>query len=395
MNVVFITHYSKLYGANKSMLNLIDGLKNYNVESFVIVPENGDIVAELNKKHIPFTIIPFQLDVYHSLAGDLDIFHKVYYKLHIFRNRITRAWKNKIAFKQICKVFKEWNINIVHTNSFTTAIGMRAAKAKNMPHVWHIREFGDLDYRLHPYGNKNSYFKLINKSDHIICISECIKRHFFEERDFKNISVIYNGIFFKEQYERLARKFPIYRNADCFTFLIAGVIQPSKGQIIALRAFKEVSTKIPNVQLLLIGEGSNKNLKSITDFIIKNNLKDKVRLTGHLPDILSELGKANATLICSKNEAFGRIAIESMACGCPVIANKRAGLKEVITNETNGLLYCNDYHDLAKQMMKIMQDQELSKRFSESARKLVKERYTIERYSSEIFHIYSSLISLA
>ena len=47
MNVVFITHYSALYGANRSLLNLIDGLKEYNVESFVLCPSEGKISCKV------------------------------------------------------------------------------------------------------------------------------------------------------------------------------------------------------------------------------------------------------------------------------------------------------------------------------------------------------------
>ncbi len=42
LRVLFITHYAELYGANLSLLNLIEGLDRYGIQSHVISPEQGD-----------------------------------------------------------------------------------------------------------------------------------------------------------------------------------------------------------------------------------------------------------------------------------------------------------------------------------------------------------------
>ena len=50
MRVLFITHYTDLYGANRSLLNLIDGLKQFKVKSFVLCPSEGEIPRALEKR---------------------------------------------------------------------------------------------------------------------------------------------------------------------------------------------------------------------------------------------------------------------------------------------------------------------------------------------------------
>lgn len=50
MKILYITHYSKLYGANKSMLYLIkDMIKRYNVTPIVLCPNEGELTEELKK----------------------------------------------------------------------------------------------------------------------------------------------------------------------------------------------------------------------------------------------------------------------------------------------------------------------------------------------------------
>jgi|WetSurMetagenome_2_1015567.scaffolds.fasta_scaffold39414_2 acetyltransferase-like isoleucine patch superfamily enzyme len=44
MNVLFLTHYDGLYGASRSLLNLLDGLRGYDIHPHVILPKNGDLV---------------------------------------------------------------------------------------------------------------------------------------------------------------------------------------------------------------------------------------------------------------------------------------------------------------------------------------------------------------
>src|SRR5437868_4081717 len=59
MRIAFLTHYSELYGANLSLLNLIDGLRRYGHSAAVICPDRGDLLAALARHDVPTVIIPF------------------------------------------------------------------------------------------------------------------------------------------------------------------------------------------------------------------------------------------------------------------------------------------------------------------------------------------------
>src|SRR5262245_28704754 len=60
LRVSFITHHAELYGANLSLLNLIEGLAPYGVRSHVISPEAGEFVPELARRGIPTAVLPFE-----------------------------------------------------------------------------------------------------------------------------------------------------------------------------------------------------------------------------------------------------------------------------------------------------------------------------------------------
>ena len=60
MRIAFITHYTELYGANMSLLNLIEGLGHYGVRAHVICPDDGDLIGALAKRGVPVAILPFE-----------------------------------------------------------------------------------------------------------------------------------------------------------------------------------------------------------------------------------------------------------------------------------------------------------------------------------------------
>src|SRR5580704_9816194 len=60
LRVAFITHYTELYGANLSLLNLIEGLAGYGVRAHVICPDRGDLVGALDRRGVPAAVLPFE-----------------------------------------------------------------------------------------------------------------------------------------------------------------------------------------------------------------------------------------------------------------------------------------------------------------------------------------------
>src|SRR5436305_13050269 len=128
-SIVFVSHYADLYGANRSMLNLIYGLQQKGVNNIsVIIPTVGNICNELKKFSIKFYIIPFVNESYdyRKPPSYLKMLSKKYYNFFLVAKHKYRFKKNK-------------NL-IVHTNSSVTFFGAYLAQSLSAPHAWHIRE---------------------------------------------------------------------------------------------------------------------------------------------------------------------------------------------------------------------------------------------------------------
>ena len=82
-------------------------------------------------------------------------------------------------------------------------------------------------------------------------------------------------------------------------------------------------------------------------------------------------------LVCSRFEAFGRVTIEAMNNGLPLIGANAPATDEIICDEVNGLLYeVNNPNDLARQIDRLIRDVSLRKKLIQNERKSVKNKYT-------------------
>ena len=365
MKIAFFTHYTDLYGANRSLINLIDGLEKFGHQAIVFSPTQGILTELLRKKRIDNYIIPFPVSFTQNSFNEQLIFH-----------RIANTAKAIPAVVKICNIEK---IELIYTNSSIFDIGFLISKIIHKPHVWHFREFGDLDYRVSPDFGKEIFQRLVNNTNGLVFISNSLKNYY---RDIKkNSAVIYNGVISNDE---LKQNYLIWSNKrlkPILNFIIIGLIIPSKGQDQAVYAFKTVLQKYPNAILEIIGGGQIEWIKKI---VFDNNLEANVRILGEVSNSFQYLLKSDVTLMCSKNEAMGRVTLESMATGNPVIGYNSAATTELITNGYNGLLYNGSVEDLANKMIYLIENPIIARQMGLNGINDVKENYTIEKYASLI-----------
>ena len=108
------------------------------------------------------------------------------------------AWQEQEQekkFEQIANFILENNIDIIHTNSSVLDIGLIISKNLNIPHVMHIREFGEEDFNMYNVYPKSYYVKRLNKNcDAVIAVSKAVCFKYEKYINKNKMFVIYNGI---------------------------------------------------------------------------------------------------------------------------------------------------------------------------------------------------------
>ncbi len=384
MNILFVANCSLLYGANRSMLDLAIALEKRGFTPFFVFPKQGPLEDkhilhnELDKHNFTYVHIDYCLNVH--VIGDIA-----------WLEQMVHEKVNRKCILELEQYVKRWEIDIIHTNSSTNLIGAEVAKRTNKPHVWHIREALKADYGF-IVDNVMKHRKLLKKANKIICISEYVRKMHRRLLVGTNVEVIYNG--FKVDNYNLEDAY--HKDSSVFNILLCGVIRESKGQLDAVKAIHSLIRDYgcTNVQLKIVGGGSGKYFNSICNYIETNNLSAYIKLIPYQNDLKLYRREADIVLMCSRNEALGRVTVESMLSENIVIGTNSAGTAELIESGVNGYLYeVGNIDDLCHKILFVIRNWEQQKQVVETAKQYAYENFDSEKYADKIRDIYLNIES--
>jgi glycosyltransferase involved in cell wall biosynthesis len=156
-----------------------------------------------------------------------------------------------------------------------------------------------------------------------------------------------------------------------------------------IESFAKISEKFPNYSLLIAGDGEERI--SLEELVREKGLEYKIKLLGKVSDEqLSVLyADARVTALCSKNEPFGLVPVESMMYGTPVIAHESGGPLETIIKGKTGFLFGKD-DELPALLEKIITlDHEKYAKMQKASQMQSKE-FGIEKLSEKLEKIINS-----
>ncbi len=109
--------------------------------------------------------------------------------------------------------------------------------------------------------------------------------------------------------------------------------------------------------------------------------KEAVRYVGQIPhEKMPELiRKCDAVCITSREESFGVVALEAMACGVPCITTDTPGLAEVMLDGSTGFVTEKKPELIAEKMIKMISEEELRSHFKACGRKHVEDNYDFDK----------------
>ena len=338
-----------------------------------------------------------------------------------------------IAARRISSLAAKRHVKLIHSNSSAIDVGARAAMLCGLPHVWHFREFGDLDYGLdYLLGKRESARRACSVPGMIVFISHCLRQYYAGEIPDAQSTVIYNGISEKFLYEKYAagKNDAALHKADtsghedtaalhradtsghadtalhkadtsdraAVTFLIAGNLHEGKHQEIAIEACRILCEQgVYGVRLVIAGAPSA--LQSSREF--EEKLKAQahtlpegtVTFTGYVSDMAALRRKTDVELVCSGMEAFGRVTVEAMLSSNPVIGADSGATPELIISGKNGFLFdSGSAQALAERMRYFLEEPQEIARMGAEAYLYAKERFTAKQNTDAIERLYTTLL---
>ncbi len=171
--------------------------------------------------------------------------------------------------------------------------------------------------------------------------------------------------------------------------LYIGRVDPEKSISNVVLAFAKTLEKVPDAEMLIVGDGIDMN--HLKKLVADLNLNEKIKFAGKiLPPDLTEVYKCGTLFAtASETETQGIVLIEAAATGLPLIAVDKGAVGELCQNKRNGeLCRPGDIDGISDAMAKILTDKELQKKYSEGSievSKLHDLNRTLKRFE-EIYH---------
>ena len=387
MNIAYILNNTyPNNGDTKAFKHMLQGLMHRGVCPFVIMPDKDGIYHDLEKQEgVSVAALNYRPATYPQLQTIKD------YLLFIPKI-FARIYVNKVAARKLAVYLKQKQINIVHTNVGVVDIGFFAAQKSRIPHIYHIREYGDKDFNIHYFPCKKTFLKQLSRpQSYSICITRDIQTYYRQAGEAAS-RVIYDGVIPKKS------EMPIVSPKNYF--LYAGRIEPAKGLDLLLKAYSLYLQQAAN-PLKLVVAGSYTDTPYANEqfnYIMKNGLTDSVSILGNRNDIAYLMAHAKAIIIPSRNEGFGFCMPEAMQQGCLVIANNTGGTKEQLDNglrEEGGeiALRYETVEQLTSLLIEVGENPvNHYMPYQERAFRVINRLYTIENNVEQVFTFYKEIL---
>lgn len=378
MKVLFIVSCTGMAGANRSMYQLILELRNiYGVEAYVLLPYEKCDVRTLKNFLIESNIPCKECHILSFKAPSSSLEYRLDYVYYLRE------------IESIAKELRPQGFDLVHSNSSVIDVGGYISRILGVKHVWHLRDFGELDYGLYSiWGNLYSKATYRN-GDAFIAISNAIKKYFEKDIPANRIHTIYNGI-------KIDENVPLAKHEnDVVQFICAGVINEAKNQKEIVKAIDILvnERKITSLHLTIVGAGSGEYVNNLKSYAEKRNISDYISYPGIVDGIAQIASTMDVGIMSSHCEAFGRATVEYMFQNLAVIVNDSGANPEIITDGQTGLIYMHDSaKSLADKMQMLIENKNLLKELGNNGRKEAIKRFQSDDNTRSIYTLYNNVL---
>ncbi|MCY7842435.1 N-acetyl-alpha-D-glucosaminyl L-malate synthase BshA [Bacillus spizizenii] len=357
--------------------------------SGIIATELGKQLAEKGHEiHFITSSIPFRLNTYHPNIH----FHEVEVNQYaVFK---YPPYDLTLASK-IAEVAERENLDIIHAHyALPHAICAYLAKQMLKRNIGIVTTLHGTDITVLGYDPslKDLIRFAIDASDRVTAVSSALAAETYDLfKPEKKIETIYNFIdervYLKKNTAAIKEKHGILPD-DKVVIHVSNFRKVKRVQDV-IRVFRNIAGKT-KAKLLLVGDGPEKS--TACELVRKYGLEDQVLMLGNQDRVEELYSISDLKLLLSEKESFGLVLLEAMACGVPCIGTNIGGIPEVIKNNVSGFLV--DVSDVAAatdRAMSILEDEQLSKRFTEAAMEILKNEFSSQKIVSQYEQIYADL----
>lgn len=300
---------------------------------------------------------------------------------YLKENKISFESIKKMTVREIRRVIKRENPDVIHAHDFTAGV-MCAATFTRVPIINHLHNNSPWikRYNLRSFCYALSclrYKKILTVSDSIM------KEYVFGSTFLKKTTVVGNPVDIQKIRKMAGNEEKRYDIA----FL--GRFSPPKNPHLFLDIIKDVKKTKPDVSVIMIGDGEMK--REIESRIRDEGLSGNIVCVGFQKNPYRFLAQAKLLLMPSAWEGYGLAAVEALALGLPVICSNAGGLPEIV-DESCGKI-CTEKEEYGNRIVELLCDITKLKKLSINAYSIANQSFNLEYYSEKLIKIYNSCLT--
>jgi len=313
--------------------------------------------------------------------------------------RRISPWNDLRAFRAVLRHLRRLRPDIIHTHTSKAGLlGRLAAWMVRVPVVVHTPH-GHVFYG--HFGPTLSWFFLLVErmlsriTDHLVALTPG------EAEDYVDlgvmpphrISVIPSGVdlrrFTDARVDRLSKRRELGLPPAALAVGFVGWLLPIKGLSFLVQAMPGILARHPESFLVVVGKGEEEGkLRSLADSL---GLNGRVLFLGWRPDVEDIIRCLDVLALPSLNEGMGRVLVEAMAAGVPIVASRVGGVPDLVSDGENGLLVPPaDSRALEQAISQLFRDEPRRRRMAEKG-KNVCGQYSAEGMVEQISNLYAIL----
>ncbi|MCY8104345.1 N-acetyl-alpha-D-glucosaminyl L-malate synthase BshA [Bacillus mojavensis] len=357
--------------------------------SGIIATELGKQLAEKGHEiHFITSSIPFRLNTYHPNIH----FHEVEVNQYaVFK---YPPYDLTLASK-IAEVAERENLDIIHAHyALPHAVCAYLAKQMLKRNIGIVTTLHGTDITVLGYDPslKDLIRFAIEASDRVTAVSSALAAETYDLiKPEKKIETIYNFIdervYLKKNTAAIKEKHGILPD-EKVVIHVSNFRKVKRVQDV-IRVFRNIAGKT-KAKLLLVGDGPEKSVAC--ELVRKYGMEKQVLMLGNQDRVEELYSISDLKLLLSEKESFGLVLLEAMACGVPCIGTNIGGIPEVIKNNVSGFLVdVGDVEAASAKAVRILEDEQLSKQFTEAAMEMLNNEFSSQKIVSQYEQIYADL----
>ncbi len=383
--IAFVDHAVDIGGAEKSLTELVKRLDPNEFCPVLLHSNNAKWLADGSWGE--FTCLP--------VFGPTQLLEKK-------RTEVGRGLLRSLADMSASAgpVFSIWRglmraeADLVHTNSLKChLLGGLAARLAGRPLVWHVRDILTAQEGLNLLKRAAMSFK-----PRIIAISSAVAQQFADLP--VTVTLIANGVpldKFSPGPPNPQLQAELGLAPEDEVLCVVGRLTPWKGHTTLLEALSLAAPRHPHLKLMIVGEVAfweNSYERELKDKIDDLGIAGRVIWTGFREDVPELLRLCDIFVLPSVDEPFGRVLVEAMGVGKPVIGTNSGGVPEIIVDGETGLLVPpKDAEALAEAIEQMLSDPLQAQQMGEAGLNRARDLFDADRVADQVQDVYREVLA--